>query len=473
MTNPEAKTAFRPPLDAPMARRTFVKGLGGLALFAGAAGGANAQPATGGTVAPPRLAAAPATVRLNPSAAGTAELWSFTGDAAGARLTARVGEPLALHLSNGLPQPVSMHVLGLRVDNALDGATPLAGDAVPPAGERSLTLTPTRPGTFFLRPGALAHAAEQSARGLYGTLIIPEPEPVAVDEDMTVVLSDWALEESGALRASFGTAEDAGLAGRLGNWLTVNGVTPPQAMSLPRRGKARLRLVNAANARIFTLRFDAMEAEVIAVDSIATEPFAPARSTLTLLPGGRLDVVVTPGEGAAVTGLFGTSAVPLVTFAASGAPSPHADARPALPAPDLPAAIDLAAALRAEATISGGLDPARPAADADVARLWQVNGAAFSDQREPLLRVPRGKPAVLAFTNETTLVQALHIHGHHVRLLHPLDDGWEPYWLDTFAVPPGRTVRIAFVADNPGRWLIGSAVLDRLPAGLATWYEVT
>ncbi|MBB4016099.1 FtsP/CotA-like multicopper oxidase with cupredoxin domain [Chelatococcus caeni] len=467
----DEKTISSLPPAVGMARRTFVKGLGGLALLAGTARRACAQPAAGGGA---RLAAAPATVELNPSAAGAADLWSFTGDAAGARLRAPLGEPLALRLTNGLPQPVSMHILGLRVDNALDGAAPLAGDAVPPGAERTLTLTPARPGTFLLRPATLAHAAEQSARGLYGTLVVPETELIAVDEDVTVVLSDWALEESGALRASFGTAEDAGFAGRLGNWLTVNGVTPPQAVTLPQRGRARLRLVNAANARIFTLRFDAMEAEVIAVDSIATEPFAPARATLTLLPGARLDVVVTPGEGAAVSGLFGTSAVPLVTFAATRAPSPHADApRPALPAPDLPAAIDLAAALRAEAVISGGLDPARPATDADVTRLWQVNGAAFTDQREPLLRVPRGRPAVLAFTNETAFVQALHIHGHHVRLLHPLDDGWEPYWLDTFAVPPGRTVRIAFVADNPGRWLIGSAILDRLPAGLATWYEVT
>ncbi|WP_186437971.1 multicopper oxidase family protein [Chelatococcus daeguensis] len=454
-----------------MARRTFVKALGGLALFTGTTRRACAQPAAGGGA---RLVAAPATVPLNPSAAGPADLWSFTGDAAGARLRAPLGEALALHLTNELPQPVSMHVLGLRTENALDGAAPLAGDAVPPGGERSLTLTPVRPGTFLLRPAVLAHAAEQSARGLYGTLIVPEPESIAVDEDVIVVLSDWALEKSGALRASFGTAQDAGLAGRLGNWLTVNGVTPPQAVRLPQRGRARLRLVNAANARIFTLRFDAMEAEVIAVDSIAVEPFAPARAMLTLLPGGRLDVVVTPGEGATVSGLFGTSTVPLVTFAATGAPSPHADEpRPALAAPDLPAAIDLAAALRAEAVIGGGLDPNRPATDADVTRLWQVNGAAFTDQREPLLRVPRGKPAVLAFTNQTAFVQALHIHGHHVRLLHPLDDGWEPYWLDTFAVPPGRTVRIAFVADNPGRWLIGSAILDRLPAGLATWYEVT
>ena len=79
---------------------------------------------------------------------------------------------------------------------------------------------------------------------------------------------------------------------------------------------------------------------------------------------------------------------------------------------------------------------------------------------------------MLALVNATAWPQVLHVHGHDVRLLHPLDDGWEPYWQDTVTVPEGRTLRIAFVADNPGRWLIGSTVLERLDAGLSAWFEV-
>ena len=54
-----------------------------------------------------------------------------------------------------------------------------------------------------------------------------------------------------------------------------------------------------------------------------------------------------------------------------------------------------------------------------------------------------------------------------------MDDGWEPYWLDTLQIPEKRTLRIAFVADNPGRWLLASTVLERFDAGLWTWIEVT
>ena len=60
-----------------------------------------------------------------------------------------------------------------------------------------------------------------------------------------------------------------------------------------------------------------------------------------------------------------------------------------------------------------------------------------------------------------------------LRLLHPLDDGWEPYWLDTFQLLEGRTARIAFQADNPGRWLISATALERFDTGLWTSFEVT
>ena len=85
----------------------------------------------------------------------------------------------------------------------------------------------------------------------------------------------------------------------------------------------------------------------------------------------------------------------------------------------------------------------------------------------------RGTPVVLTLVNQTALMQPLHLHGHGFRLLHALDDGWEPYFLDTVQVPENRTIRIAFVADNPGKWLLASTVMERFDAGLWTWIEVT
>ena len=67
---------------------------------------------------------------------------------------------------------------------------------------------------------------------------------------------------------------------------------------------------------------------------------------------------------------------------------------------------------------------------------------------------------------------AVHLHGHSVRLLDRLDDGWKPFWLDTLVVGE-QTERIAFVADNPGKWLIECRAAGAQDAGTAVWFAVT
>jgi FtsP/CotA-like multicopper oxidase with cupredoxin domain len=86
--------------------------------------------------------------------------------------------------------------------------------------------------------------------------------------------------------------------------------------------------------------------------------------------------------------------------------------------------------------------------------------------------VKRGQPVTLGFINKTQEPHTAHVHGHALRVLHLLDDGWEPYWRDSVIVPPGGTVRVAFLADNPGKWLIESTILDHAMSGLAAWFEV-
>jgi FtsP/CotA-like multicopper oxidase with cupredoxin domain len=91
----------------------------------------------------------------------------------------------------------------------------------------------------------------------------------------------------------------------------------------------------------------------------------------------------------------------------------------------------------------------------------------------PLFSVRRGRIVVLALANRTEAAQVVHLHGHSARLLDRLDDGWKPFWMDTLLVEPRATERIAFLADNPGKWAIDARALDRDAAGLAGWFEVT
>ena len=104
---------------------------------------------------------------------------------------------------------------------------------------------------------------------------------------------------------------------------------------------------------------------------------------------------------------------------------------------------------------------------------FAVNGATFVDwSTKPAYALARGQPAVFALANKTASVQALRLWGHVARLLHPMDDGWEPYWRDTILIQPGRTTHIAFAADNPGKWPIESAIPERRAAGVGGWFQV-
>ena len=135
--------------------------------------------------------------------------------------------------------------------------------------------------------------------------------------------------------------------------------------------------------------------------------------------------------------------------------------RPCPPNPALPTRIALEASKRADLTIDQAV------------RGWTVNGAGGSGlPKQPVLRVKQGDAVTLGFINASKDLVPLSLYGQAMRLLHPADDGWEPYWRDTLLLPPGSRNHVAFVADQPGRWLIESGFNDQAGAGLRCWFEV-
>src|SRR3546814_8165618 len=81
------------------------------------------------------------------------------------------------------------------------------------------------------------------------------------------------------------------MAGRIGNTVTINGQlpTPLQVRSGER---VRLRLFNAANARIFALVFRDHRPFIIAMDGLPLEPHEPPNGRVLLGPAMRLDLML-------------------------------------------------------------------------------------------------------------------------------------------------------------------------------------
>src|SRR3546814_15224318 len=66
---------------------------------------------------------------------------------------------------------------------------------------------------------------------------------------------------------------DTGMAGRIGNTVTINGRLP-DTFPVHAGERLRLRLINAANARIFGLEIEGNQPQIIALDGQPVEPDA-------------------------------------------------------------------------------------------------------------------------------------------------------------------------------------------------------
>ena len=103
-------------------------------------------------------------------------------------------------------------------------------------------------------------------------------------------------------------------------------------------------------------------------------------------------------------------------------------------------------------------------------QVWGFNGVANLSER-PLFSTLRDKSIVVTIRNKTNFMHAMHLHGHHFRVLDTLTNDRQS-WRDTTLIGPDDTVRIAFVADNPGTWLLHCHMLEHAAAGMTTWFGV-
>lgn len=438
------------------------------------------------------LVAAPAESQLLGREGPPTALWSYGGTSPGPVIRARRGDMVKVRLRNELPQPTATHWHGIRIANAMDGVPGLTQALVPPGASFDYRFVVPDAGTYWYHTHN--RSWEQLARGLYGPLIVEEETPLPVDREMILVVDDWRLGEDGQIHAaSLGHLRDWSHAGRLGNWLTINGTSNPD-IEVRRNERLRLRLINCANARIVNLNFASLMPWVIALDG---QPLRqPERiepdDVLTLAPAQRadllLDVALEPGEVGELTEASQREGVQVGRFVArsaieGGLAGTALQALPpnGLPEPDLsdPLKLDLVMTGGAMGGLGSALYKGEMLSMRDLAakgQVWAFNGVAGMPE-QPLARVPAGRSVLLNLINETAWPHAMHIHGHHFRVLprdaKPPQNQASGPWRDTELLGPREAVSVAFVADNPGKWLLHCHMLEHQAAGMKTWFEVT
>lgn len=416
-------------------------------------------------------------------------LWGYDGFVPGPLLRVRRGEALSVRLVNELAEPTAIHWHGVRLPSAMDGAPPLTQRPVAPNASFDYRFAPPDAGTFWYH--APYAAPGQVERGLYGALIVDEVEAIDVDRDVLLAFDTWRLDPGGMPDARRLPPTDSVGSSGPDEHVTVNG-RPTLDLPVRSHERMRLRLLNAAGSRPMALRIERHRPIVVAIDGQPAEPFAARDARVVLGPGNRVDLILDaelpPGSTAT---LFletpgGETPIARCAYANDGParPAPRSTS-PQLPPGSLPERMDFAHALRLDLPLeadarrgamqaASGRQGRSNRSEADASRpIWTLwTAASDAPPGPPLFSVKWGRTVMLAFRNGTASPHTIHLHGHHFRLLDALDDGWKPFWLDTLLVLPRQTARVAFVADNPGRWLVESRRLEPVATALSAWFEV-
>jgi FtsP/CotA-like multicopper oxidase with cupredoxin domain len=343
-----------------VSRRAVLIAGGGLALAAAwprqTLGAARVNTGAGAEY---RITAGSGRVPLGGASIPETEVWCYNGRVPGPEIRLRQGERLKVTVENGLNELTSVHWHGLRVPNAMDGVPYLTQDPIEPGGTFVYEFVAPDAGTYFYHPHW--RSFEQVGRGLYGPLIVEEREPIEVDRDVLWAIDDWRLTPAGSISDDFGDFRDIGMAGRIGNIMTING-RAPRPFRVRAGERLRLRLINAANARILELNFTGHRPRIVALDGQPVEPHEPAGGRIVLGPAMRADLVIDmtgePGASFAVTDSFYRRwAYKLLDLVYADEPPLRRaplEAPIHLPANDLPEP-DFERAERHEVTFAGGM----------------------------------------------------------------------------------------------------------------------
>ena len=427
----------------------MMAGLGAATLGPALPGIATAQPRP--TL---RLQAKASAISLRPGAPPT-PIWSLQGPAPDHGFRFKRGDELEITLANELPVPVVLNCHGIDGAPAAEPLT--ARPPVLPGAQDTFVIPLRHAGTFLCELGLLGdgQARPTGARAL----VVEEHEAIPVDRDEVLLIEDWRLRPDGTAIAPGIDPKDTVPA------YTVNGRT---SLDITARvfERLRLRFINGCQRNVIAVKKEGLEVRAMALDGQPSEPFPARNGALVIAPGGRADAFIDvggpPGEASPILLHDGKEARPIVWLRISAAPWIRDQALPAappLPSNGLPDQLDLRNAQRFELTLGG------PQAD------W-VTPTAFASSAASAFHAKAGRTVVLALTNRAPAPAVFHLHGHHFRLLDRLDDGWKPFWLDTLAIEPGQTQRIAFSAQFAGRWLMETVATDWAAPRLVRWYSV-
>jgi FtsP/CotA-like multicopper oxidase with cupredoxin domain len=235
-------------------------------------------------------------------------------------------------------------------------------------------------------------------------------------------------------------------------------------------GRIRLRIINGASSSQFWVDLGELAGSAVAADGHPVNPVAGSRFPIAMAQ--RLDILIDlPRAGAfpILARLEGTRRQTGIVLATAGARilriADSAQAAPPLdsslearliaaePLPQRPADVIRTIAL------GGGMKP----------YAWSMNGE-YWPQVNPLM-LSKGQRVEIDLVNRSMMAHPMHLHGHAFQVIAIDGRPVQGAVRDTVLVTPMGRVRIAFDADNPGRWPFHCHNLYHATTGMMTEFR--
>jgi FtsP/CotA-like multicopper oxidase with cupredoxin domain len=401
------------------------------------------------------------------------------------------GQRFAVALRNRCGEPTIIHWHGQTPPVRQDGVTQTRLETlIPTGGEQGYSFVP-RTGTHWMH----SHHGLQEQMLMAAPLVVRTAEDARADtQEVIVLLHDFTFRDPREILAGLtggaGARSMPGMSGMAMPTGTSSGqaaapdlndvdydaylandrtLADPQVVRVERGGRVRLRLINGATSTAFWISLGALQGQVVAVDGDPVRPvpagdFPMAQAqrvdVLLLVPsgGGAFPVlaqregdrqrtgIILATPGAAIGKVAGTAAKPV------GAVDLSLERRIAALVPLPPRRPDRVLRVR----LTGSMMP----------YAWGIDGKQWPDHVP--LAVAQGERVALDLVNHTAMAHPMHLHGHHFQVQALEGRKLRGALRDTVLVPPRQTVRIAFDADKPGRWLFHCHNLYHMATGMMT-----
>jgi FtsP/CotA-like multicopper oxidase with cupredoxin domain len=411
----------------------------------------------------------------------SAELLLYNDTNPGPTLKGNVGDILRVNFTNNLDEPTSIHWHGIKNINKMDGVPYLTQDPIQPGETFVYEFPLNHSGTYWYH--AHMDSWKQVAKGMYGPLVVSNSKENIFDDDLVILADDWRLNKNYEIdEKSFGSLMDWSHAGRVGNWLTINGEKSPQ-YSIKANSRARLRFINASNARILKFGSSLKNNNIIAIDGVTVNPMLV--KNFTLAPGQRIDLLINTIDLLKVDffEISHTKKLKAFTLNVTKANNKTKDianinfkSNWILPKLDNAKTISIrmqggAMGNLSKANLDGVEKDFRTLATEDK-KLWAFNKE-IGSYEYLLAKVKLNQVVILDVWNDTRWPHSMHLHGNHFFVKSQEFKGNNDFILrDTYLMQAGEIAKLIFLADNPGKWLFHCHMLEHAASGMVSYIDV-